>query len=881
MSNKHYLMKRFPVLVFIILFSGQLIFSQNRIYTTQRILSNDINIDGIFDEEAWSTVKWADDFTQNMPDNGAKPSQETAFKIVYDDNFIFVAIKAYDTEPGKIDRKMSRRDGWEGDMVAIEIDSYNDKRTAFVFGVSASGVKNDGIIINNKDETDDSRDPIWFVKTHIDKDGWKAEMKIPLSQLRFSSASQQIWGLQVVRFYYRNQEFHTWQHIPDEASGWVSNYSELNGISELKPKRQIEVAPYIMSNIEVYEKEEGNPFQDGKDYNVDAGLDGKIGITNDLILDFTVNPDFGQVEADPSEVNLTAFETFFDEKRPFFIEGSNITDYQLTAGNSPWSSDNLFYSRRIGRAPQYQPDLDEGEYIDLPNNTRILGAVKLTGKTKNGWSVGIMESVTNNEWVEIDRNGNRSKEIAEPLSNYFLGRVQKDINSGNTIIGGMITSSYRNIKDNHLLFLNKKATSGGVDFIQYFREKKYYVSSKFAFSKISGDTEAILDQQLSSRRYFQRPDANYLNLDSSRTSLSGHAGSILFGKQANSGLRYDFNLTWRSPGYETNDMGYLRQANTAFHYFWIGYLFTKPFSIFRNMGINANEWAGWDFGPTTIFFGGNVNAWAQFRNLWSVNLNVTRERESIDNSALRGGPSFIYPGNWNFSGGFGSNSTKKLFVHCYIWNNKNDEGSGNSWGFGGIVTFKPTNSLSFSLEPSYSDLNYDLQYINQETIGDEDRYIFAEISQDILDLVIRANYFITPNLSIQYYGSPFVSGGLYDNFKIITDPDATDYADRFHIFGSNQITYFPGNENFGISESGNGNYDYYIDKPDFNFRQFRSNLVLRWEYKPGSLIYLVWSQTRTESVNNGEFNYTQDIGDLFSVRPYDVFLVKLSYRFGN
>ena len=849
-------------------------------YKTQRVQNAVPDIDGILDDRVWDEGSWVNDFIQHRPDNGKAALQKTKFKILYDNNNVYVAIKAYDNEPQKIENRLSRRDSWEGDNVMIKIDSYNDKQTAFAFNVSAGGVKNDGVFTNDGDNFDDTWDPIWFVKTSLTEYGWCAEMRIPLSQLRFNGEEHLIWGLQVVRFIYRNQETDYWQPIPEEASGDVSYYGKLEGISNIKSKRRVEIAPYLMTKMELYEKEEGNPYADGQDFGFDAGLDGKIGITNDLTLVFSINPDFGQVEADPSEVNLSAFETFLDEKRLFFVEGNNITDFGLTPGGNPWSRDNLFYSRRIGRSPQAFPDVDEDvEFYDIPKNTRINGALKLTGKTQNGWSIGIIESAVGPAKAKIDNNGNERKEIVEPFTNYFLGRLQKDINKGNTIIGGMLTSTVRNLPNENLLFLNKTATTGGLDFKQYFKKKKYYVSAKFSGSHITGDSTAILEQQLSSRRYFQRPDADYLTVDSNRTSLAGHAGTFAFGKNANSGLRYSFVVTWRSPEYETNDMGYLRRANNSFQYIWVGYAITKPVSIFRRININANQWAGMDFGGVTNFYGGNVNTWMQFTNLWTLNGSFGGEAQSVDNTALRGGPALYSPPHFNYNLGFGTNRTKKISLHAGFWNNYGFENSSKSYGIYSTINFKPLKSLSFSVSSSYNYSNNDLQYVGTEIFNNEDRYLFAQIERKTLNFTLRIDYNITSDLTIQYYGSPFISSGLYSEYKKITDSKAAEYTDRFHSFTGNEILYNTDNHEYGVYESGTADADYLIYNPDYNFRQFNSNLVLRWEYSAGSVFYFVWSQGRSDYEEVGSFNYSNDMDKLFNKLANNTILLKFSYRF--
>ena len=838
---------------------------EKRIYTTQKITGESPFINGYIDDEAWNLVDWSGQFIQREPDNGAQPAQQTAIKILYDDENLYVAIRAYDNEPSKIVKRMSRRDGFDGDWVEINIDSYFDKRTAFSFTASVSGVKGDEAITNDGNFWDSSWDPIWHVKTSIDSLGWVAEMKIPFTSLRFSNNKEtQIWGIQVNRRFYRSQERSTWQHVPKEASGWVHNFGELHGIKGIKPKKQFEVSPYVLAKVESYTKDSDNPFSKGNELGYGIGLDGKIGITNDFTLDFSINPDFGQVEADPSEVNLSAFESYFQEKRPFFIEGRNITNFQISSGGNSFALDNLFYSRRIGRTPHYYPDVnsDNNEYADIPDNTTILGALKLTGKTKDGLSVGIIESLAAEEKADISRNGVKSTETVEPMTNYFIGRVQKDLNDNNTLIGGMITSTNRFINDDHLNFLNTDAYSGGLDLTQYWKDKKYYMNLKYAMSHIEGDSTAIIQQQSSSRRYFQRPDNNYNTFDSTRTSLTGHAGTIEFGKQGYSKWRWLFWLTWRSPEYETNDVGFLHHSDAIFQVFWAGYRFTEPFSIFRSMQININQWTGWDFGFNSSFYGGNVNANMEFKNYWQFGGGLNIDAGATSNTLLRGGPSIKYPGSTSYWMSVGTDSRKKIQLFGEASSNFGFENSSKNSYYGISLVYRPLNSLRLTLTPNISYSTDKLQYVTTEEYNNEKRYIFSTIDQVTTSLTLRIDYTITPELTIQYYGSPFISAVDYYDPKYIVDPKASNFEDRF----STDVS-------FSSDDFENGY--------DFNFRQFRSNLVARWEYRPGSLIYLVWTQNKTGSMATGNFSYISDMDGLFNLHPYNVFLIKFSYRIGN
>lgn len=852
-----------------------------RKYITQRINSKPPVIDGRLDETVWQKEPWGTGFTQKFPSEGDQPSQKTSFKILYDDKYIYVGIRAFDTEPGKIERRMSRRDNREGDWVEVIFDSYYDQRSAFAFSVSAAGVKNDQFISGDGEHWNPSWDPIWFVKTTVDQEGWAAEMQIPLSQLRFGRKENHTWGLYVARFLHRKQEISEWNLIPRKANGWISRFGELYGLTRIYPKRPIELLPYGVGKLQRFEKEEGNPFATGKLSNMTGGLDGKIGLTNDFTLDFTINPDFGQVEADPSEVNLTAFETFFQEKRPFFIEGKNILNYNISDGDGPFSQDNLFYSRRIGRSPHYYPDTNDDEYVDMPENTTILAAFKMTGKTRNGLSVGVMESVTAKETAAIDFNGEQRIETVEPVTNYFVFRLQKDFNRGNSAIGGIFTATHRDLnleKDLYLNVLHSSAYSGGLDFFHHWKNKQWFFSVKTVFSHVRGDKKAILETQESPLRYYQRPDADYVTRDPDRTSLSGHGGDISLGKTGGGYWRFVVGLTWRSPGLELNDVGFLHNADKILQFVWVGYRTTKPFGIFRNVNLNFNQYQGWNFGGEQLFYGGNINFHMDLKNYWGLGSGIEFSGKELSNDALRGGPSLKVPGGVNHWFNILSDSRKKL--HLWLggsnyWGNLHSSRRSRYW-WG--ITYRPVNTLSLTIYPAYSTGEENLQYVDTMELADSKRYIFAHLRQKTLDIRIRLNYSITPDLSIQYYGQPFISSGKYTDFKHITQSRADNYYDRYRVYSRDEIHYDENEQIYYINEPGGNRFEF--EDPNFKFFQFRSNLVIRWEYRPGSTLYLVWSQGRTD-VFSDDINFTMGSGlrDLFRLHPHDVFLLKFTYRF--
>ncbi len=850
---------------------------EKKYYKAVRI-ENPPAIDGDLDDEAWLHNNWEGGLIQHQPYENRPPSQPTEFKICFDNIHLYVAIKAYDSSPDSITNRMSRRDNADGDMVFIGFDSYHDLRTMFVFGLSSAGVRFDMIMSNDGDDEDETWDPIWQAKARVHDWGWAAEMKIPFTQLRFQKNSDEVWGLLVARQIFRHEEMSFWPAIPRDAPGVVHLAGELGGLKDVEPRKQLDITPYGVASYNTYEPEEGNPFKTGRDPKFKAGLDAKIGVTNNLTLDLTLFPDFGQVEADPSEVNLTAFETFFEEKRPFFIEGSSITTFNVGLGDGDIGNDNLFYSRRIGRRPHGYPSLEDNEYADVPTFTNILGAAKLTGKTKNGISVGFIESVTAEVKSEIDSAGQKSNQVIEPLTNYSLARVQKDFNKGNTIIGGVVTNTIRKLDGRGMDYLHKNATTAGLVFTQYFKERNYMFSSSIYLSNVQGSEEAITRTQMSSARYYQRPDADYIDLDEDRTSLSGFGGKIEAGKIGGK-WKFLWMSNWKSPGVEINDMGYQREADQVLNVFWTGYNFTEPFSIFRSLNLNNDVYIVNDFGGNLqgIGYEGNVNA--NLKNFWFVGFGGGYGLLNASNSFLRGGPSIYLPDSWRFWSNVSTDSRKK--VHASVYGNVNGmaEDASFSYSYGASLTLRPLNTLRISLSPGYSARADEFQYITHTSFNDDDRYVFGRIDQKVLSMSLRINYNITPDLTIQYWGQPFIATGEYSNFKMITDPKADEFSDRYHEYTTEQITLE--DDYYGIDEDTDDNYDYGIGIPDFNVDEWLSNLVIRWEFMPGSTAYLVWSQSRDFYSPVGEFEVWDNMQNLFTdKKANNIFLVKLSYRFG-
>jgi hypothetical protein len=863
--------------------TGDSVFSRKKYVT--KPLEAAITLDGVPSEEAWNSVEWSGDFVQYQPNEGKPPSQPSAFKILYDEKYLYIAYRCFDNAPDSIVKQMSRRDEFPGDWMEINIDSYHDLRTAFSFTLSVSGVRGDEFVSNDGNNWDRNWNPIWFAKTHVDDKGWTAEVKIPFSQLRYGNEKEKVWGIQVHRRIFRKEERSIWQPIPQNSGVWVSRFGELHGLNNIPTHRQVEIAPYVTTQIDKYKKQLGNPFAKGLDARLSGGVDGKLAVTNDMILDFTINPDFGQVEADPSQVRIDGFEVFFDEKRPFFIESRNIFDYQLTGSEAggDYDADLLFYSRRIGSFPHGQPALGDSEYVKMPQNNSILGAAKFSGKTKDGWSIGVLESITERERALIDHNGDRRKELVEPLTNYFVGRLQKDIQKGNTIIGGIFTAVNR---QKGLDWMHRSAYSGGADFLHYWKNRTWYIRGKILFSSVQGSKEAILNTQTGFVHLFQRPGASELTVDSNRTSLTGLGGTIRFGKiagkQGKKGqvLKFETGVTFRSPSLELNDIGFLLTSNEINHFTWIGLHYQQPFSIFRNARLNYNHWSRWDFGGRFLYQAFNFNSHGTFKNNWQSGTGLTWAAYGVSNNALRGASAIRrLPGlGHNFY--TTTDYRKKVYANLNVF---------NFWGFQNLmrtsdnslsVSFQPINALRIILGASYSyNWRKQDQFVSNVNYNNVTRSIVGEVKQKTLRFTGRVNYNITPDLTIQYYGQPFITRPLYNHFAYVSSPLANKFKDRFYIFSPDQISF--SNGNYNVDENKDGITDYSFSKPDFNFVQFRSNFIVRWEYKPGSELYFVWSQGNTPDAF-GDLDtpvFKSLFENAFADQARNIFLVKWTYRF--
>jgi hypothetical protein len=830
-----------------------------RVYYCQRT-TNRPKVDGRLNDPCWIREgEWQGDFIQQQPNQAKSSSQQTQVKILYDSDNLYIALKCHDNEPDKISPLMGRRDDFTtGDIAGVALDTYHDKQTAFEFNVTAAGQKIDLMHLGAY-QWDTNWDAVWEGKVAIEDSMWTIEMKIPFSQLRFSNQREQVWGMHIWRWIDRLDEEDQWKLIPIDAPAMVYIFGELRGIEDIPRKRHFEIMPFVAAR---YLKSGSKADRFG------FGLDGKAALSSNFTLDYTVLPDFGQVEADPSVLELSTYEVFYDEKRPFFLEGNAILDY--SSGN-----DLLFYSRRIGHFPSYTPVINQTESsVNMPSGTSILNALKVTGKNKSGFSMGIINSLTSKEYAEIITGDNVDKMTIEPFSDYFIGRVKQDFNKGNSYIGGMATSVFRSIKDENLQFLPDRALVGGIDLMHTWSNRMYFIDFKSFYSNIQGSEEAITRLQTSARHLYQREDADYITPDSLATEMSGWGGQIKGGKQSGK-FRASATVSWRSPGVDLNDVGYLRDADLITQRLDLRYQVNKPVSILRNYYFTLSQRLDWTFGRDNIYNIMNLHGFFKFKNFWDVHLDFVRNFDRLDTRQLRGGPALRTDPYFISEIFFQTNSNKKVFIGA---------GADKKWVDGKVagaidytlyLQWKLSNRLTFTSRTNYEVLTDNNQYIDKTDFSASRRYIVGKIDRKTLYTTLRVEYFISPEFSLQFYGSPYASIGKFREIYRVTDPYAHRPVNRYSLLKTLAVN----DGKYYLDENGDGKSDYYIWNPDFNFQEFRSNFVLRWEYKAGSTVYLVWSHNRSNYENQYNADILDSFGGISGLTPYNLFMLKLSYWF--
>src|SRR5437868_306496 len=858
----------------------------------------EITIDGRLDESAWSAAKPITELSQSSPDEGKPASQKTEIRFLYDASALYIGARMYDSLGKRgIRSALARRDqvmnggnNLTSDRIAFVFDTFRDKNSRTWFELNPDGVKGD------HQNGDASYDPVWEGATKIDSLGWTAEFRIPYSQLRFSRASDQVWGMQIWREVNRRNEQDMWAFWRNNEYGGPAYFGTLEGIKIASQPRQVEIVPYATTRSKLERARSGGPYHSNNELAYRAGGDVKLNLTSNLTLDGTVNPDFGQVEVDPAVVNLSVFETTFSEKRPFFVSNSQ---YFSTGGISCYfcsnvSSLSLIYTRRIGRSPQLAGLItDQSDFMDASDATTILGAGKITGRTASGISVGVMDAVTNREKATFRPVGSSLDQTAEvePLTNYFIGRLRKDFNGGNTRIGTITTIVNRSLTNpDEIARLRSNAEVAGLDLDHHWAGREYSFNVQTALTHIGGDTAAIRRAQFSSARYYQRPGRTETSdglfgtqFDPTRRNLYGYGFYARLAKETGNWL-WETTQNWRSPGFEANDLGVLGRADYKWMLFNVFRQWTTPGGWYRNM------YTIWGAQTQNNYDGdkneGDLHAWwqATFMNYMNVSTFVLLHPSTYDERLTRGGPTVIHYGYNMWSTNFGTDSRKSVVGNMNVQIIRPvDNSEGGRVFYAPQVTIKPSSRLLVSLSPSLDIDNTAQQYVT--TVADAtvappfagNRYVFGRLQQKTLSMDTRVNMTFTPNLTLEMFAQPFLASGKYTSFKEFAEVKSR----HMYYFGrdngstvARNVDSQTGAVNYTIEPDGPGqapSFDF--DNPDFNLRSLRGTGVLRWEYRPGSTLYFVWTQERNGFDQFGDFNFNRDRSALFRDRPTNVFQI--------
>ncbi len=769
-----------------------------------RIHATPPKIDGRLDDLIWQRAPVFTGFTQRRPDTGQAATESTTVQFAYDDKALYVGVMAFDRQPEHIVARLARRDQWsEADFIQIAIDAHHDHQTNFVFQVFAGGSLTDGYNYDDGQGWDSAWDGVWQARQSRHENGWCVEYKIPYQALRFSPQEKYTWGINVIRYISRKKEDVYWRMIPLEQSGWPSHFGHLEGIEQIIPPKPLEIMPYIVGRS-TFIADNGS---DSRDLFGNLGVNMRYGLTSGLSLNATVNPDFGQVEADPAVLNLSVFETFFEERRPFFVDGADNFRTPI----------QLFYSRRIGKQPGFNRIPSGFEMVDRPDFTTILGAVKIMGKTTGKTSFGFMEALTAREYASlesVEEEKNRRDFILEPRSHILVGRVQQDLFQGNSHIGLTGTSLNRHKAAD--------AYSGSVDWWLHSGQNAYDFWGQIAGSQIG----------------------------SAADRKRGWGNEMAVGKRSG-WLRGEFHWQAYSKDFEINDLGFLWRNNYYETRLQLALRKDRPWSFFRRNSLNIRQWRRWNFDDVVLANGIGLSTWHQFKTYWELFGSINHDFRTQDDLDTRGGPLIVRPASTDFELHIESDDRRAISSRLgFSWGN---DVEGSSWRTMALsVEIKPADHIEYHFQPRYQWGFDDAQWVgNIDTDGNGtvEHFVYGTLRSKTLDLTTRLNVIFSRDLSLELYVQPFLAVGTYKNFKELTSPSS-------YLFTP-------------YSELG---YN-----PDFRRRSLQSNMVLRWEYRPGSTLFLVWSQANSAFSSEPSFRPLKNIGESFLDAGSDIFFVKANY----
>jgi hypothetical protein len=846
-------------------------------------LGEAVTIDGELNEAVWRETPATDRFLQRDPSEGAAATERTELRLAYDDAALYVAARMHDSDARSIVARLGRRDAWlDADTFYLYLDPYHDRRSGFLFSINAAGTLYDAILYND-DWDDVSWDGVWEARARVDAEGWTAEMRIPYSQLRFNDSDSQRWGVNARRHIARKKEDAYLAYKPRNASGFVSRFLDLVGIERITPPRRLSLLPYAIGRSEFTGREIGDPFHDGSRHRPDLGMDAKLGLGTSLTLDLTANPDFGQVEVDPAVVNLSDVETFYEEKRPFFLEGASIFDFGSGGASNyfgfNWWGPDLFYSRRIGRAPQGgTPDAD---FVDSPSGVSILGAAKLTGKLGGRWNVGTLHALTSRESARIATAGLRSRAEVEPGAYYGVLRAQRDFPDNRHGLGLIATAVVRDFGEPALRSqLSSDAMALGFDGWSFLDAgKTWVVTGWLAGSQVRGSAERITALQQSAQHYFQRPDASHVELDPSATSLSGMAGRVTLNKEKGLFL-VNAALGMITPGFDVNDAGFLGRTDLVNGHLWASRRWTEPTRLARSANLDLAFFRSYDFDGNRTWDGVFLYGGLQLLGYHRLNAWVAYNPETVSNNRTRGGPLTANPSGWEWDLQGSSDERKrviaKLSVHGWDYALRSSHGQ----YLGGEIEWRPSSNLSVSVKPGMEWSRTAAHWIGSfddplatATFGR--RYVFAGLEQKTFSAATRVNWTFTPQLSLQVYAQPLFSSGEYSDHGELARPRSYEFL----RYGTNGSTLSPSLE---ADPDGAGPAPAIaLERPDFNLASLRGNAILRWEFRPGSTAYLVWTQSRSDAEDAGTLQVGRSLSRLLDTRADNIVLVKLAYWWGR
>jgi len=822
-----------------------------------------VTVDAVLDEPLWAEAARGEGFVQWQPHELEPATEPTSVQVAFDDDTLYVAVYAHDAEPSAIRAPLGRRDSEPpSDWIRIFFDSYADRRTAFEFGVNPAGLKVDGILAGDA-ARDLSWNAVWGVATRRVADGWIAEFRIPLSELRFSSAGANDWGFQVERVVARLNETSLWAKARQSDARFVARFGALLGLRDLRPRASLQLVPYARVGLgpplrvpSGWQRSRGGP-------ELRLGGDAVGRVSGNFTLNATVNPDFGQVEADPSLVNLTAYEPYFVEQRPFFVEGNEILKYGLGIGDGDLSRDTLFYSRRIGGLYGYEPATSGNDVLTMPSSANIFGAAKLSGKTSGGTSLAVLETTSQRAVATVTSPADDVRASADghalvaPLTNYFVARAQQDWRDGRASVGAIATSVVRDLASSSSLPLVQKASTLGLDLTARSMNDEWVGSASLAASDVRGTSTAVTAVQEAAARYFQRPGNGAAHLDPERTSLQGLAAATTLGKVGGEPWRYALFGLMRTPGFEANDLGFVSRADWAFGVLWAGYRDFQPGAWFREIALNVNWLYGASMAGLRTDLGLDLNGNLKLLNYWLVYFGADLNPPVYDVTALRGGPALVTPTHYSAWAGVTTDNRRPASIDVWAAAGYDAHDAGLDSGF--TLALRPSTRLNVSVQLTYTYRDRDRQYVDTIVDAAGTHYVLGHLRQDSVVVVTRLDFTVTPELTVQLYAQPFLSAGAYDRYREVIDGRAAAYEDRFAAFDSYPLDTGPA---------------------DFNFKQYRATLVARWEYSPGSVLFAVWSQDRTNEVGSGRVHLSDDLTRLLGTRGNDVLLVKLSYWLG-